>query len=478
MKKPAGEVPAPSRSVAIFSLASQDRSDKGSTSFATSYPFYRHRRVVVNELGEKHEESEQKRLLKEDAEERVELSQPQAGHLPPSSPAVHLLSFNSSEKMSVEVCRIALLHPVLPEIETEEGDEQKQMLDIWSSIQKNNENITVAPPSSLYVHPLVRQASSLMSQNSLEICTESLGSETGSYEFSGDELMDSPFGDETEDEEEEVEEEEECQEMERNDLSNVKYHCSIGRRSPARSFPPPLPSISRRDGFCFKMQPHRHNGRLVLESVPVPSHNYLRAERHGGRLLLSFIETAGQSNSPAPTELQSEKQNEEEEEVLRETEEEDVLMEAEEEEDEEEEEVEVVDRGTIVEVKVSTQPPPANRAGMLKVHRSSLVINKFIVGSPLPAQASPHMKGKRTVLSTTTAASNNMSPPNKDNSLQQQQGSRWVPLSPAAAASSESKLLFTSKRRSRDELLHDVRRCSELRRLLFIFEQPYCIATS
>ncbi|KAK8969630.1 hypothetical protein KSP40_PGU018564 [Platanthera guangdongensis] len=387
--------------------------------------------------------------------------------------------------MSVEVCRIALLHPVLPEIETEEEDEQQQMLDIWSSIQKNNENIMVAPPSSLYVHPLVRQSSSLMSQNSLEICTESLGSETGSYEFSGDELMDSPFRDETEDEEEEVEEEEEYQEMERNDLSNVKYHCSISRRSPVRSFPPPLPSISRRDGFCFKMQPRRHNGRLVLESVPVPSHNYLRAERHGGRLLLSFIETAGQSNSPAPTELQSEKQNQEEE-VLRETEEEDVLMEAEEEEDEEEEEeeVEVVDRGTMVEVKVSTQPPPANRAGMLKVHRSSLVINKFVVGSPLPVQASPHMKGKRTVLSTTTAAvaaltaaSNNMSSPNKDNSLQQQ-GSRWVPLSPAAAASSDSKLLFTSKRRSRDELLHDVRRCSELRRLLFIFEQPYCIATS
>lgn len=331
---------------------------------------------------------------------------------------------------------------VIPaEIEAEEDDERDQMLDIWSSIQMNNEKIVEAP-ASLYL----RQSSGLMSQSSLEICTESLMSETGSYEFSGDELNCS-VGDDAEEEAEEAEEAEEEEqgeymEMERKDFSNVNYHCSIGRRSPAKSFPPPLPSISRRDGFCFKMQPRRHDGRLILESVPVPCHNYLHAERHGGRLLLSFIETSSQTNSPVSTitrlQYDQKENGKEEEEVDRGTEE----------EEDDDKEVELVDRGTILEVKIRTQPPPAyGTTGMLKVPRSSLLINKFVVGSP-------HMTAAAAALTSN------------------------APLSPAAAASSDSKLLFTSKRRSREELLHDMRRCSELRRLLFIFEQPYCIATS
>lgn len=51
--------------------------------------------------------------------------------------------------------------------------------DVWSSIlnQKNEESSTLPPP---YIHPLLKKSSSSLTDKSLEICTESLGSETGS----------------------------------------------------------------------------------------------------------------------------------------------------------------------------------------------------------------------------------------------------------------------------------------------------------
>ncbi|KAL0912153.1 hypothetical protein M5K25_018107 [Dendrobium thyrsiflorum] len=403
--------------------------------------------------------------------------------------------------MSVAVCRTALYEPVLPvanswlsemvkpaqppksAIQTEEKEEEKQRFDIWNSIQTNRENMNSATPPT-YIHPLVRRYSILMSQKSLETCTENLGSETGSDEFSSGDELDS-FSCETENEEEEAEEEEEfdCREIEKRDVFNVNYHCSIGRRSPLRSFPPPLPSISRRDGPCFKMQPHRRDGRLIVQAVPVPSVNYLHAERRGGRLLLSFVDTSSSTNSPVITSIEKSQQNkEEDEETMKETEEEE-----EETMDEEEEEVEVVDRGTTIEVKVSTQ-------AAVKVHRSSLVINKFVVGSreaeynsPAPEEA--EFSGKKSCFAATTAAAAAVAASSMStltsttegfqfNYLHDRHISRWGQQSPAAAAATEAKLLFTSKRRSREELLHDMRRCSELRRPLFIFEQPYCIATS
>ncbi|KAJ6815025.1 putative protein FAF-like, chloroplastic [Iris pallida] len=152
----------------------------------------------------------------------------------------------------------------------------------------------------------------------------------------------------------------------------------MGRRSPSRSFPPPLRSISSRDGPCVQMRPRREDGRLVVEAVAVPSQNYLHARRQGGRLLLSFINTTtpkrsniiNMANQSTPEQAQE----------LGELPEQEVVDEEEEAELEEEEEVEVVDRGTVVEVKVSTQPPQQQGGGAAaaRVHRSSIVINKFV----------------------------------------------------------------------------------------------------
>ncbi|XP_072992725.1 uncharacterized protein [Typha latifolia] len=377
-----------------------------------------------------------------------------------------------------------------PAIHDDDDDERPGQFDIWSSIQ--SQNAAKAPPvpdvpPQPYVHPLLRRSLSLLSQKSLEICTESLGSETGSDDFSDDMSYCLP---------EKVAVETEVVTIgavscyrevrqDRKELVAVNYHCSASRRSPQRSFPPPLPSISRRDGPCFQMRPHRRDGRLVVEAISVPSHNYLHARRQDGRLCLSFVDATAReptaesdaNESPEIVEKQASHEDSQklpqEEEVEVEAEEEEVGEEEEEEEmeEEEEEEVEVVDRGTIVEVKVSTQPQQqSGAAAAAKVHRSSLVINKFVGGTPLIGQAA--WAPKRTASSTTTAAAAAVAA-----SALSATGLVFDGQSTAAAAATENKLLFTAKRRDKEELLHHMQRCSQLRRPLFIWE-PCCIATS
>ncbi|KAG0476475.1 hypothetical protein HPP92_012862 [Vanilla planifolia] len=427
--------------------------------------------------------------------------------------------------MAVAVCHAFLHHYqqaefVTPAMNVEkvkstreetEAEEDKERFDIWSSIQKEKEKAFLLPAS--YVNPLVRRTSIIMGQKSLETCTENLGSENGSDGFSsGDELdswMVCPFFSisqaedgqgRAEEEETKVEDEAKWVKQGRKELSTVNYHCSIGRRSPVKSFPPPLPSISSREGPCLKMLPYRREGRLVVEAVPVPSHNYLHAERHGGRLLLSFIDCSSRSSSSVD-ENKSQVCEEEEKPKAEVEEQVEVLVPPEEEDEEVEEEVEVVDRGTVVEVKVSTQPQTISGMTAIKVLRSYLVINKFVIGTPLtpvdeckgeihtslppPPQARPcPAAGKR---STTTAAAAAVAASSISTSTTTTDGFHYHYLadrrcgsqSSAAAAAADARLLFSSKRRSREELLHDMQRCSELRRPLFIFEQPsYCIATS
>ncbi|KAJ4873552.1 hypothetical protein Rs2_44786 [Raphanus sativus] len=166
--------------------------------------------------------------------------------------------------------------------------------DVWSSIlsdkKKKTDTETVPPP---YVHPLVKRASSL-SEKSLEICTESLGSETGCEGFSMYEASS-----ETVDAEEnlvldviETKEEEETEvgfEIER-EARTVPDQTSC-MELPRGSFPPPIRSLSSQTGSALHMKTRRDNGRLVLEAVSVPSHNNFSAKRQDGRLLLTFAET-------------------------------------------------------------------------------------------------------------------------------------------------------------------------------------------
>lgn len=211
----------------------------------------------------------------------------------------------------------------------ESGEEQ----DFWSLIRPGQEQHSDAFPSLTafhggankdsticgsqwepckpYVLPNAKRRSKL-SERSLQLCTEGLGSETGSdcsYEWFTDSQSSESESDD--DNISVFQEEEQNGAM----MHNLKFSDSDSRpeicetevvygakniRTP-RSFPPPLPSISSANGPCVYMQSCRQDGRFMLKAVEVASHKYLQANRQGGRLQLHFI--LNDSSNPDSREL-------------------------------------------------------------------------------------------------------------------------------------------------------------------------------
>ncbi|KAI3852802.1 hypothetical protein MKX03_028636 [Papaver bracteatum] len=245
--------------------------------------------------------------------------------------------------------------------------QQPGQVDIWCSILTQNSS-SLPPP---YVHPLVKQSKSCLSLKSLEICTENLGSESGSdgYPHSDISLSD------TEEEEAAaiervvaVEERSEVVKVDKikgdavNYIKKYSSPPSAARRSfppPLKSlsnFPPPLKSLSKPGGGGIQMKTHRQDGRLILEAVSVPtSTNCFNVQRRDGRLVLTFASTIAESKS------ESEDIFETDEEVDLECSH-DIEI-----EDEEAEE----NKGVLLEMI------PKLPTGVINVHRSALMVNKF-----------------------------------------------------------------------------------------------------
>lgn len=164
-----------------------------------------------------------------------------------------------------------------------EKNEKPGKLDIWTSIvsQKEQEDASKSLPPP-YIHPLVKRSTSSLSEKSLQICTESLGSETGSDGFSS--YPPSENGDSSDKEEEQEQAKQGSVDYE--EIRVVKFN--YAKKSPQRSFPPPIRSLSDENGASVRMTTRRDNGRLVLEAVSVPSHNNFRVQRQDGRLVLSL----------------------------------------------------------------------------------------------------------------------------------------------------------------------------------------------
>lgn len=134
-----------------------------------------------------------------------------------------------------------------------------------TNTSQNSKEVT-EKDDSVYVHPLVKKSSSKLSPKSLEMCTESLGSESG-HEF----LTSVAFDESTE-----FTPRENCLKMEPKQLVRSK------------SFPPPLTSISCSGNV--QVRPHREGGRLVIKAVPVSANlSCFEAERGGGRLRLRLL---------------------------------------------------------------------------------------------------------------------------------------------------------------------------------------------
>ncbi|KAK4758196.1 hypothetical protein SAY87_019497 [Trapa incisa] len=146
--------------------------------------------------------------------------------------------------------------------------------NIWNSIlstQKIDQHVQAAP----YIHSFGKRSERLLSAKSLQICTESLGSETGSDGFSS--FCASLEDNHCEDDKEESQA-----------ISYKKRNLQPLPRS--RSFLPPLPSLSRQSGSSLQVRSRRDNGRLVLEAVSVQEQSNFRAQREDGRLVLTFID--------------------------------------------------------------------------------------------------------------------------------------------------------------------------------------------
>ena len=308
------------------------------------------------------------------------------------------------------------------EVNTKE-DQGRGEFDIWSlmiSQKAKEDSKSVSPP---YIHPLVMKRSASLSENSLKICTESLGSETGSDGFSS--YPSSENGDNSEGENESQEEDEKSQleqtifDRELNDhhpcCQPVKFNYSAGRKSAPRSLPPPLHSLSGGRESRVRIQTRRDNGRLVVEAVSIPPRkNYFAAQRRGGRLVLTFAKGSAndvdvtadpsieeQLQKKVKTDSREKKEDEEFEEefVNFEDENEGQLEEEEENHDEEEDEEEVdeelIEKENNIGVRkinvVIKKSPKAPATRFLNVHRLAIMMNKPIgLANRSPAIAWPN----------------------------------------------------------------------------------------
>ncbi|XP_009604443.1 protein FAF-like, chloroplastic [Nicotiana tomentosiformis] len=255
-------------------------------------------------------------------------------------------------------------------------------VDVWSSIltqKKDDSSATVPPP---YIHPLLKKSSSL-TEKSLEICTESLGSETGS------EINLSSYPpSESDDDKDDHQQQQEFISHSFEEFPVVKYNHNKRSSSTPKSFPPPISSLAAEDKPSVHMQSHRQNGRLILEAVSVPSQNLFRTQRVDGRLLLTLISTNPTSetednqevaefekvfdemqeveyNEPPQLDYDGDDGDEEEDEY------------EEEDEDEEEEEVEEKENGTKgMQIVLEQKPRLSN--GRMNVNTSTLMMKQLM----------------------------------------------------------------------------------------------------
>ncbi|KAG5002727.1 hypothetical protein JHK86_026866 [Glycine max] len=129
---------------------------------------------------------------------------------------------------------------------------------------------------NVYVHPSVKSSSSMLSAKSLELCTESLGCETGSNSSDNTDDMSLFFSLES------------CPSLRSNNNTPVINKNSESKRlNRGSTFPPPLTSMGG-----VRVRSHREDGRLILEAVTSSSPQpYFQVERGDGRLRLRLFES-------------------------------------------------------------------------------------------------------------------------------------------------------------------------------------------
>ncbi|XP_027367490.1 protein FANTASTIC FOUR 3 [Abrus precatorius] len=125
-----------------------------------------------------------------------------------------------------------------------------------------------------YVHPQQKRSSLLLSSESLELCTENLGNESGTHiAENGIDMLSSPN----------------CAggNSETREQSQFRQPFAA-KKAKTQNFPPPLTTI--RGSESLRVRPHREDGRLVIQVTKVPlTSSCFQAERSHGRLRLCFL---------------------------------------------------------------------------------------------------------------------------------------------------------------------------------------------
>ncbi|CAN4113436.1 unnamed protein product [Withania somnifera] len=165
----------------------------------------------------------------------------------------------------------------------------------WTSLQNLSKESTLDKESGIYVHPLSKR--SRFSDKSLQLCTESLGSETGtdiidtsifSFSSSYSRIEKSTSPSSTTINNDHLTMTNQLSESSSSTWSSDYRVINSNNKKSCRKFPPPLTTIRGLNSVQFR--PHREDGRLIIKAVEAPlTHNYLQAERSNGRLRLCFF---------------------------------------------------------------------------------------------------------------------------------------------------------------------------------------------
>ncbi|CAL0316313.1 unnamed protein product [Lupinus luteus] len=149
----------------------------------------------------------------------------------------------------------------------------------WSFLEALS-NVSTNEISPQYVHPQHNRSSLILSPRSLELCTENLGSESGSDIVENEIDMDINMN----------------MNMNMHSLSDMGTReqrqpskVLAAKKGKTMNFPPPLTTITGSESL--RVMPHREDGRLVIEVTKAPPMfvSSFRAERSHGRLRLHLL---------------------------------------------------------------------------------------------------------------------------------------------------------------------------------------------
>ncbi|KAK1395217.1 Fantastic four [Heracleum sosnowskyi] len=152
---------------------------------------------------------------------------------------------------------------------------KKSDLGGWNFLQSLSNSTPKKAVDSEKFYPSLR-----LSQKSLELCTENLGSETGSDDTGDIDILSFTST--------EARSVKSTTTTTTTMTRRAQGHVSSAKKANTRSFPPPLTTISGSNSI--QVRPHREGGRLIMEAVEAPcNRTCFEAERSNGRLQLKFL---------------------------------------------------------------------------------------------------------------------------------------------------------------------------------------------